>query len=182
MTAEAARVATPVATRGLRHADGAWGDQADDPWVKVQLSSDQLQVVGSINVDRRDFNVSPPDISFTKAEPGVVTEYSLLLVRTEARNPLWETRGVGRLLTPEDMGREIGDRALARRVDSLNGPSDLVLGDTRHQFRQEYLRLESREGRAQAMMNALPKRNVALWITFQVQFVGEIPASLVSIG
>ena len=49
--------------------------------VQVQLSGDQLEVVGAINVDMRDFNISPPDISFTKAEPGVVIEYRLVLVR-----------------------------------------------------------------------------------------------------
>src|ERR1700694_144408 len=49
--------------------------------VQVQLTGDQVEVVGSISIDMRDFNVSPPDISFTKAEPGVVIEYRLLLVR-----------------------------------------------------------------------------------------------------
>jgi polyisoprenoid-binding protein YceI len=49
--------------------------------VHVQRTGDQVEVVGSINVDMRDFNISPPDISFTKAEPGVVIEYRLLLVR-----------------------------------------------------------------------------------------------------
>jgi polyisoprenoid-binding protein YceI len=49
--------------------------------VQVQLSGDQIEVVGTINVDMRDFNISPPDISFTKGEPGVVIEYRLLLVR-----------------------------------------------------------------------------------------------------
>jgi polyisoprenoid-binding protein YceI len=49
--------------------------------VHVQLTGEQVEVVGSINVDMRDFNISPPDISFTKAEPAVVIEYRLLLVR-----------------------------------------------------------------------------------------------------
>jgi polyisoprenoid-binding protein YceI len=49
--------------------------------LNAQLSGDQVQVVGSIHIDMRDFNVSPPDISFTKAEPGAVIEYSLVLVR-----------------------------------------------------------------------------------------------------
>jgi polyisoprenoid-binding protein YceI len=49
--------------------------------VNVQLNGDQVEVVGSITIDMRDFNVSPPDISFTKAEPGVVIEFRLLLVR-----------------------------------------------------------------------------------------------------
>jgi polyisoprenoid-binding protein YceI len=48
---------------------------------QVQLTGDQVEVVGSINIDMRDFNISPPDISFTKAEPGVVIEYRLLLRR-----------------------------------------------------------------------------------------------------
>jgi polyisoprenoid-binding protein YceI len=49
--------------------------------VHVQLTGDQVEVVGSINIDMRDFNISVPDISFTKAEPGVVIEYRLLLTR-----------------------------------------------------------------------------------------------------
>jgi polyisoprenoid-binding protein YceI len=49
--------------------------------VQLQLTGNQVEVVGSINIDMRDFNVSPPDISFTKAEPAVVIEYRLLLVR-----------------------------------------------------------------------------------------------------
>ena len=49
--------------------------------VHVQLTGDQVEVVGSINIDMRDFNVSVPNISFTKAEPGVVIEYRLLLAR-----------------------------------------------------------------------------------------------------
>lgn len=49
--------------------------------VQLQLTGNEVEVVGSIKVDMRDFNISPPDISFTKAEPGVVIEYRLLLVR-----------------------------------------------------------------------------------------------------
>ena len=49
--------------------------------VHVQLSGDQVEVAGSITVDMRDFNISPPDISFTKAEPDVVIEYKLVLAR-----------------------------------------------------------------------------------------------------
>ena len=49
--------------------------------VHVQLTGDEVEVVGSINIDMRDFNVSVPNISFTKAEPGVVIEYRLLLTR-----------------------------------------------------------------------------------------------------
>jgi len=49
--------------------------------IKVQLTGDQVEVVGTINIDMRDFNISVPDISFTKAEPGVVIEYRLLLQR-----------------------------------------------------------------------------------------------------
>jgi hypothetical protein len=40
-----------------------------------------VEVAGSISIDMRDFNVSVPDISFTRAEPGVVIEYRLLLAR-----------------------------------------------------------------------------------------------------
>ena len=48
--------------------------------LQVQLNGAQLEVAGSMTVDMRDFNIMPPDISFTKAEPGVVIEYHLLLV------------------------------------------------------------------------------------------------------
>jgi polyisoprenoid-binding protein YceI len=47
---------------------------------QVQLNGAELEAAGSMTVDMRDFNVMPPDISFTKAEPGVVIEYHLLLV------------------------------------------------------------------------------------------------------
>jgi polyisoprenoid-binding protein YceI len=49
--------------------------------LQAQLSGANLEVVGSISVDMRDYSVSPPDISFTKAEPGVVIEYHLILAR-----------------------------------------------------------------------------------------------------
>jgi polyisoprenoid-binding protein YceI len=49
--------------------------------LQVQATGDQLEVVGSINIDMRDFNVDPPDIAFTKAEAGVVIEYHLFLLR-----------------------------------------------------------------------------------------------------
>jgi hypothetical protein len=39
------------------------------------------EVAGSIDIDMRDFNISVPDISFTKAEPGMVIECRLLLTR-----------------------------------------------------------------------------------------------------
>jgi polyisoprenoid-binding protein YceI len=48
--------------------------------LQVQLNGAQLEAAGSMTVDMRDFNVMPPDISFTKAEPAVVIEYHLLLV------------------------------------------------------------------------------------------------------
>jgi polyisoprenoid-binding protein YceI len=48
--------------------------------LQVQLNGAELEAAGSMTVDMRDFNVMPPDISFTKAEPGVVIEYHLLLV------------------------------------------------------------------------------------------------------
>jgi polyisoprenoid-binding protein YceI len=48
---------------------------------QAQLSGANLEVVGSISVDMRDYNVEPPDISFTKAEAGVVIEYRLILSR-----------------------------------------------------------------------------------------------------
>jgi polyisoprenoid-binding protein YceI len=49
--------------------------------LRVQATGDELEVVGSMNIDMRDFNVDPPDIAFTKAEPGVVIEYHLFLSR-----------------------------------------------------------------------------------------------------
>jgi polyisoprenoid-binding protein YceI len=48
--------------------------------LQVQLNGAELEAAGSITVDMRDFNIMPPDISFTKAEPAVVIEYHLLLV------------------------------------------------------------------------------------------------------
>ena len=47
--------------------------------LQVQLTGQVIEVVGSISVDMHDFNVDPPDISFTKAESGVLIEYHLLL-------------------------------------------------------------------------------------------------------
>lgn len=49
--------------------------------LQAQKNGDQVEIAGSINIDMRDFNVAPPDISFTTAEPGVIIEYHLLLVR-----------------------------------------------------------------------------------------------------
>ncbi len=49
--------------------------------LQAQRNSAGVEVAGSINVDMRDFGVEVPSISFTKAEPGVVIEYHLLLVR-----------------------------------------------------------------------------------------------------
>jgi len=50
--------------------------------MKVQLTGQQLEVVGTIAIDMRDFAVDPPDISFTKAEPALLVEYHLLLSRS----------------------------------------------------------------------------------------------------
>jgi polyisoprenoid-binding protein YceI len=47
----------------------------------VQVNGDRIEMAGSISIDMRDFNVSVPDISFTKAQPVVLIEYHLLLVR-----------------------------------------------------------------------------------------------------
>ena len=49
--------------------------------VQAQRTANGVEVAGSIDVDMRDFNVSVPSISFTKAEPQVVIEYHLVLVR-----------------------------------------------------------------------------------------------------
>ena len=50
--------------------------------LQAQINGAALEVAGSISVDMRDFNVSPPDISFTKAEPAVLIEYHLVLARS----------------------------------------------------------------------------------------------------
>ena len=49
--------------------------------LQAQRTVTGIEIAGSINVDMRDFNVEVPSISFTRAEPGVVIEYHLLLVR-----------------------------------------------------------------------------------------------------
>lgn len=49
--------------------------------LQAQLSGADIEVAGSINIDMRDYGVSPPDISFTKAEPSLVIEYHLVLTR-----------------------------------------------------------------------------------------------------
>jgi polyisoprenoid-binding protein YceI len=49
--------------------------------LQAQQTASGVEVAGSMNLDMRDFNVSVPSISFTKAEPQVVIEYHLVLVR-----------------------------------------------------------------------------------------------------
>jgi len=49
--------------------------------LQAQRSGSEIEIAGSINVDMRDYCVEVPSISFTTAEPGVVIEYHLLLVR-----------------------------------------------------------------------------------------------------
>jgi len=49
--------------------------------LQAQQSGSNIEVAGSINVDMRDFGVEVPSISFTTAEPGVVIEYHLVLVK-----------------------------------------------------------------------------------------------------
>jgi polyisoprenoid-binding protein YceI len=49
--------------------------------LQAQRDATGIEVAGSISVDMRDFAVEVPDISFTKAEPSVVIEYHLLLVK-----------------------------------------------------------------------------------------------------
>lgn len=48
--------------------------------VQAQAGGAQAEVAGSIAVDMRDFDIAPPDISFTRAEPLVTIEYDLKLV------------------------------------------------------------------------------------------------------
>jgi polyisoprenoid-binding protein YceI len=47
--------------------------------VQLQVTGNQVEIAGSINVDMRDFAIAPPDISFTTAEPQAVIEFHLLL-------------------------------------------------------------------------------------------------------
>ncbi len=49
--------------------------------VEAQATGAQGEVAGSIDVDMRDFGIDPPDISFTRSEPGVTIEYHLVMVR-----------------------------------------------------------------------------------------------------
>lgn len=48
--------------------------------VQASSTGSQAEVVGSMDVDMRDFAIDPPDISFTRAEPGVTIEFDLKLV------------------------------------------------------------------------------------------------------
>jgi polyisoprenoid-binding protein YceI len=49
--------------------------------LQAQRNGSDVEVAGSINVDMRDFGVEVPSISFTTAEPQVLIEYHLVLVR-----------------------------------------------------------------------------------------------------
>lgn len=49
--------------------------------LQAQLTGDQVELAGSINVDMRDFAIAPPDISFTTAEPQVIIEFHLFLIK-----------------------------------------------------------------------------------------------------
>jgi polyisoprenoid-binding protein YceI len=49
--------------------------------LQAQRSGNAIQLAGSIDVDMRDYNIEVPSIAFTKAEPAVVIEYLLVLVR-----------------------------------------------------------------------------------------------------
>lgn len=48
--------------------------------VQASSTGSQAEIVGSMDVDMRDFAIEPPDISFTRAEPGVTIEFDLKLV------------------------------------------------------------------------------------------------------
>jgi polyisoprenoid-binding protein YceI len=50
--------------------------------VQAQLNGSEIELVGSMSVDMRDFGIEVPDISFTKAEPMVTIEYHLMLARS----------------------------------------------------------------------------------------------------
>lgn len=47
--------------------------------MQVQLSGNQIEIAGSINIDMRDFAIAPPDISFTTAEPQAIIEFDIFL-------------------------------------------------------------------------------------------------------
>jgi polyisoprenoid-binding protein YceI len=49
--------------------------------LQAQRNGSTIEVAGSINVDMRDYGVEVPSISFTKAEPQVLIEYHVVLVR-----------------------------------------------------------------------------------------------------
>jgi len=49
--------------------------------LQEQVNGDQIEIAGSINIDMRDFAIAPPDISFTTAEPQVVIEFHLVLLK-----------------------------------------------------------------------------------------------------
>ena len=49
--------------------------------MQVQINGAQVEDVGSVAVDMRDFAIDVPTIGFTKAEPGVTIEFHLLLAR-----------------------------------------------------------------------------------------------------
>jgi polyisoprenoid-binding protein YceI len=49
--------------------------------LQAQVNGQEIEIAGSISVDMRDFNVDPPNISFTKAEPAVLIEFHLVLAR-----------------------------------------------------------------------------------------------------
>jgi len=49
--------------------------------MQVQLSGNQVEIAGSINIDMRDFAIVPPDIAFTTAEPQAVIEFDIFLDR-----------------------------------------------------------------------------------------------------
>ena len=49
--------------------------------LQAQRNGSDVEVAGSINVDMRDFGVEVPSISFTTAQPQVLIEYHLVLVR-----------------------------------------------------------------------------------------------------
>jgi polyisoprenoid-binding protein YceI len=50
--------------------------------MQAQLNGSNIEAVGSLTVDMRDYGIEVPDISFTKAEPNVIIEYHLLLAHS----------------------------------------------------------------------------------------------------
>jgi len=66
-------VAGKLTAHGVTHSETAR--------VQAEASGAQGELAGSMSVDMRDFGIDPPDIAFTRAEPVILIEFDLKLVR-----------------------------------------------------------------------------------------------------